>query len=371
MPILAALLMTCWAASAAAAEPADQLKDLQAQRQKLSAELEKLQDQLHPIRETLLKGDDLADLKKAADDAEKAYEDKMKADPEILQADKALKAASDARTQAIAAAAAEDQTVVALKAGLEIAAKKKAEAQQAEAQAQTALRDIRRRIVNSPAVAEAAKKVADLERTCYELPRTAPSMAAANKALRDATEALNAKVKTLPEYQAMVAAQRAYEKALETAPEILAAKKQRDEARAAFDAKVEAAIAADPEGAAQLAKASQAEKTVEESRARVNEIEAKIHSAERDAGAKDPRVAEATKAYYAAYEARSKVVGKQAGAERKAHEDTQAALSKKVKDKLESDPQVSALIKEIKAKQAELETLSEQIRKLRKPGAGQ
>ena len=78
------------AAAAGAPDPAEQIKQLRAQRERLKREgRDKLRAELARLKKELAKDADLAPLRTAVAEARKALDQKEQADPQILEAEKA------------------------------------------------------------------------------------------------------------------------------------------------------------------------------------------------------------------------------------------------------------------------------------------
>jgi hypothetical protein len=410
------------AAAAGAPDPAEQIKQLRAQRERLKREgRDKLRAELARLKKELAKDADLAPLRTAVAEARKALDQKEQADPQILEAEKAYKAARQAYDKGKADAAATDPTVAALKQGVEAEYKRADEAEKSQKDAKAALSEMKKKLAQSPDVAEAAKKLKEAQDALDEVPKTSAAVGAAAKAVTDARELYEKARRALPEYKALAeadkaydqarralpeyktrkddpkaydkaehalpeykarkAAEEAYEKArhalpeykarkdaeaayakqMSTDPAVLSAMEAVSKARKEYDQKLEALIAADPQGAELLAKIRKADSDIEDARKNRAGIRKRLDDAERASAKNSPVVAEARKAYEAAYEARKKVVDERTVAEEKVLDEAGKAFDKKLDEKLAADVKAAAIAQELKATEARIDELKKQI----------
>jgi len=360
------LLCACVACGGVArgAEPAETIKK---KRQDLESRAGAIDAQVRQIRTALMAAGDLADAQRAADAARKAYEQKVAASAKVsaarAAADEAAKAARDAATAALAG----DKEAADLLKQIEDAKRAVAEARSEERMAETALGEHRRRIA---AAGDAdLKKLADAvtaAEVAYHNPGAGdPKLAAAVKAAADARAVLAEKVKSLPEKQAVDAAERAYAEALKSSDAAVKARQARDAARKELEAAVAAKLAGEPAAVAQLKRMADAEGKAEAARVAGAAAEAKLQEARSRVGKADPKVAEAKKAAAAAQQAVSAATAADAAAERDAMDAAQKSLREKVEAKLAADPKAVELRKQMDDLRKQIDELRTQARQSR------
>ena len=238
-------------------------EQLKAQKAQLRKERTALREQLAAARSRLAKGVDVADLRKAYEDAEALYEAAKKDNPRIVEARKPYEQAKDAYDTA-------------RKALPENEAAKKADdaydtARHAlpEYEARNAAAKALSKIPKDDSAYAAAKKANDDAKAAYEAKKDALPEYTASK---EAEKACAAATRALAEYTAYKDAEKTY---LATTKEVLATpRKVRDDAEKALDAKVDELVKADPDAA----KIAEQLKDVE---ARYAEVKKKIRDLEK------------------------------------------------------------------------------------------
>jgi hypothetical protein len=426
--ILLAALLTV---PALAQTPAEQMKKLDDQRHKLQREdREAINEQLYKIRAKFVQDPDLAALKAAADKAQKALADKRKSDPDLAAADKVQKAAADALAKARAAAAAADPTLAALdKQVLDL--NKQIEAADGDFErARRMLRDAQRKLADSQAMRDAAVVAQAAETAVHDLPKTLLSLADAGKALAEAEQLYDKARRELPEYRALQNAETAYEKARQAMPEyakrsenpqayakaladlsarkayedaqatnekarldlpeykvcddakkaydklmttdpaVVAAVAARDAARKNLQTRLETLLIDDPDGAAALTAQKKSEDAAAEARKLREDVRTKQDKRARETAAANPAVVEARKAYDEAQAVFYKISTDKTAEDQKAYREASRALEQKLAEKLSADAEGAPLMAKLKAIDAKIQDLSDQVHKMRQAGAG-
>ena len=312
---------------------------------------------LADLRARLAEDPRVKEAQAAVERAEKAIAEKIGRDPAITEATKAELAARDAVAKAEQAAADAHPRVQEQRSAL------------ATAQARAAQLELQRRVEEIKAEhlrREASQKPehSDLRSRAHlpthkEALAADPKLAAARKALDDATAAMQAKMQEMPEYKAREQARKAFDAALAASP--LA--KDAEAARRSLDEKV----AADQQVAAQAAKVKAAAEAQDAHRKSIADIEKKMREAAVEVAAKDPRVAEAGKAVVAARDRVRKTIEERTAAERKAREAARSAWREKFDTVIAENPQAKALMAEISGLEERLRQLRNQMGELRRP----
>ena len=313
---------------------------------------------LADLRARLAEDPRVKEAQAAVERAEKAIAEKIGRDPAITEATKAELAARDAVAKAEQAAADAHPRVQEQRRAL------------ATAQARAAQLELQRRVEEIKAEhlrREASQKPehSDLRSRAHvpthgkEALAADPKLAAARKALDDATAAMQAKMQEMPEYKAREQARKAFDAALAASP--LA--KDAEAARRSLDEKV----AADQQVAAQAAKVKAAAEAQDAHRKSIADIEKKMREAAVEVAAKDPRVAEAGKAVVAARDRVRKTIEERTAAERKAREAARSAWREKFDTVIAENPQAKALMAEISGLEERLRQLRNQMGELRRP----
>jgi len=391
------LFMAALAASAATDdEPAptvgDVVKQWEADIQTLKLEVRAgLEKRLKEIHDKLVLSNEFARLRIAYEEAQAAYDNCLKGSKEVAAARKAEEEAAAAWSKAEAAAIASDPVVAQLKAQVAEARRAADAADVQRRVAEAAILQIRTKLSNSEEVNKLYQDMYKQSRALKELAAKDPKVAAAQKAYEAASKAYENAVTALPEYkrrsekpEAYSAARHAmpeykarnetstaYEAACEafakTDPAARAAVAARDAAEKAYRKKLDELTTKSPEILAQTAKSKAAEAAAKAALARIPDIQKKHSAAVSVAAAKNPDAVKARQAYDAARKAGRDLQETKLGAAKRARDETYTALETKLKEKLDADPKVFQIQKEILAVEAKIKELQAQLDDIRKP----
>ena len=356
--ILAAVPALAQQPAPAAPAGAVDVASLKAEREALESKLLELDKQVREIRAQLAKKADLVELHKAVEAATAARDAKY-ATEELSAARKAREDARAAADKVMAALIAADPEGSALLAQMETARKAGNDAGTQQTEAADALREFRRKMVKDGALGKEAEQAAKAELAWRNLPKTDPALLAAKRAIDDAQQALDEKIKTLPEKQVLDAARNAYEQVLASSAAVKSAREARDAAVKALDEAATARVKAAPEGTALLAKIeqlTQQEQAARDARYAVQKKLTEIRKRLRD----NPAAADAQKQVEAADEAYQRIKDANLKAEeaalaaaRNAYEDALSARLAAIPQAAEAQSQIkqiSAQIKELAAR---------------------
>jgi len=345
---------------------AARIRQLEAQRKRLDEERDKLNRQLHELTERLTRQDELADLRRAWRQAEAAYRKTEKTHPELVATQEIERKAREALDAARRSAGEADPTVKALKARRTAARRTERAKQNERRVVEQKLQGVRERIGRSPEVRRLWREYSRLSKAHDELRHNDPRLAAAHKAWQEAEQAYRKACEALPENKARHEARQAYEAALRAHDGLKDAEQKREQAQKAAHRKAQELLEADEEGAALMAEI----KAIEEARRdaeRLNyDLGRKIGQAWNEAANKDAKVQEAQKAWDDARHAHGEAHARVTAATRKARDEAREAYEKRLRAKMEADPEIASLRDRLKKLYERINDLDRRIGELRK-----
>lgn len=351
------LVVAAWLLIATMAQGQDEA--MQAKQRELGAKMRDLNRQMMEIRQAIGRQPELADARKAMEEAQRAMTRRMTTDTQLQEARKAADEAQKKSREIASVEAASDKEAADLMAQIKDRSAAMGEIQKLQQEAQGALFAIRRRIGQSPDLREAAEALAKAEAAIPKTAREDPRVADAAQRMAEARKALEEKVQAMPEKKTLDEAERAFYQAMQESPEAAAARQKRDEAMKAFEAQLQPKLAADPEGAAAIKHMEEVQQKLTESRNAMGPLQGELQQTWRRLGQENPKIAEGFKAAEEAETAFRDTVDKRAKDEKADLDEAQRAFSEKVDQKAAADPRMAEL-------QKQLEALREQMQDLRR-----
>jgi colicin import membrane protein len=297
-----------------AAHGADDADALKKKRDELQAKQAQVNKQIGEIRKTVEQTDEVKAAQKAAADARAAYDAKVAASANVAAAKKKVD-----ELQAAAKALAETETAGSPE--YQAAQKDYAAADDAAFDAESQLR-----------IAQFVQQ--EMKRKVARDAELKPLKAAEQKAAE------------------------AYFAAKQANKDVDVAKAAREAATKAYDEAVSAKLASSADGAAQAKKIGDLEAKVKDTRAAVQAANGKLAAAKAAVAKANPKVAESRKAIDEAMTAQRKAATEDAAAERAAYDKAQRALDEAVRAKLDADPKVVELRKQLDGVRAEMKELT-------------
>jgi len=333
------------------------LESLRKQHQDLLAKYNSVYAQYSQLRETLMRQDEMADVAQRLADAREARDRKIQSSDKVSAAYKAYNdavAAMNGILEAEIAADAQGKQLVGELASLDD------QIDELDSQQRIAsfmLSEIQRRVARKPPVRPLYEAYSRLENAAYEAARKDPQVVAAYKAYTEAQQILLAR----PEVERLRVA---YEQAAKASTVVVEANKARDAAKTAYEQALAAAVAAHPETPALKKKIDElTQKTAAMTEAkRVATV--KLQEVRQRVGAGSAKVAEARKAYHAASTAYSQAVTDAAPNESAAYQEIEKVYYELLESKVNNDPKLTALRKEVDELQKTTAEMGMKLRRL-------
>jgi chromosome segregation ATPase len=264
---------------------------------------------------------------------------------------------------------AEDPNVQALERDLAAARAMDGQLSKEEDALKKQLYKLRDEVKSTPEVQQAREAAQQAEQAYYNMPRTHPKFVAAQQAIRDAQQALQARIRDLPEKKALDAAQRAYAELRNNSPEIRQAREAREAARQAYEQAIEHAIRTSAQGAAITRRLEEIDEQDELAEAQQRSIQEDLERVRSEAQKADPEIAKAQKAYSEAHAKYKQVMQERAGDEAKALAEARQDLGKRLHDKMTTDATILDLQDRLKKVEQEINALYGQQRELYRKNA--
>ncbi len=360
------LLAGALAGTCAAAE--DTVADLEAKKQALErGELRELRRELRDLKNEVARKEEVAKLREDLETTKAALEAKLAADEAVAQAMKQAQEAETAWRQAQGKVVGADPTARQIAERIREVRAQVSQADLNRRLGEFILENYRRRYADSVDMRQVTQQQQAAQQALQQALQD-PEVAALVRARDEAKQALEAKVRTLPEFAAAREAEQALKARVEVDQEITEAEKAVADARVAYNKRLAEVLGSDPQAGPHMERYRQAIGTIQQGQAALKQLDAQLREAGNAAAAKDPEVQKARELYDEARQAYLGLANKGTEAERKAMAEARDALNAKIDAMVAGDTRGAEIVAKIKDLEKQVEALNERIKELKKTG---